>query len=348
MVPRTMIFLICLFAALCYAVPAQENKPAEPKPTTAAKDSGSDLVVARVLGEPITEKQVATAIEQMSKQKPMTPDQMKQRNTLLFKDAVDNLAVIALLKDQAKQRNLTVDKAQLDQQMQSISKRFPSQEEFQKAMTSQGLTESELRKNVEESMSLQLVLDQISKDAPAATDSEVQKFYDDNPDRFKNPEQVHAAHILLRVDQKSTPEQKAEIKKKLEDIRADIEANKITFSDAAVKYSQDSSNAPQGGDLGFFPRGRMVKPFEDAAFATKPGTVSQIVETQFGFHLVKTFELKPAGVEPLEQVKPVIKQYLDQMSRQKVAQKYLEDLRGKANIETFMTVDEFSKRHPVD
>ena len=348
MVPRNMIFLICLFAALCYAIPAQENKPAESKATTAAQDAGSDLVVARISGEPITEKQVASAIEQMSRQRPMTPDQMKQRNTILFKDALDNLTAISLLKSQAKQLNLTVDKAKLDQQMQDISKRFPSQEEFQKAMASQGLTESELRKNVEESMGLQLVIDQAAKDAATATDAEVQKFYDDNSEKFPMPEQVHAAHILLRVDQKNTPEQKAEIKKKLEDIRADIEANKVTFSDAAAQYSQDTSNAKNGGDLGFFQKGQMVKPFEDAAFATQPGTLSQIVETQFGFHIIKVLERKPAGKATFEQVKPAIKQYLDQLNRQKVTQKYLEDLKAKATIENFMTVEEFGKRHPVN
>jgi peptidyl-prolyl cis-trans isomerase C len=348
MVRRNMIFLICLFAALCYAIPAQENKPAESKTATAAQDSGSDLVVARVSGEPITEKQVVSVIEQIARQSPMLPDQRKQRNTLLFKDAVDNLTAIALLKSQAEQLNLTVDKAKLDQQIQNISKQFPSQEAFQKAMASQGVTESELRKNVEESMTLQLVIDQATRDAPTATDAEVQKFYDDNSEKFPTPEQLHAAHILLRVDPKSTPEQKAEIKKRLEGIRADIEANKITFSDAAAQYSQDPSNAKNGGDLGFFQKGKMVKPFEDAAFATQPGTLSQVVETQFGFHIIKVIELKPAGKATFEQARGTIKQYLDQLNRQKVAQKYLEGLKAKATVETFMTPEEFGKRHPVD
>lgn len=126
MVPRNVIFSICLFAALCCAIPAQENKPAESKDATAAPNPGSDLVVARVSGEPITEKQVMTAIEQLARRQQMLPDQAKQRNTLLFKDAVDNLTAIALLKNEAKQLNLAVDKAKLDQQMQTISKQFPS------------------------------------------------------------------------------------------------------------------------------------------------------------------------------------------------------------------------------
>ena len=340
MVRRNLVILSVL-STIALAVHAQDSKPA-------AAAEGTDLVVARVAGEPITEKQVATVIEQMAHQKPMLPDQSKQRNVTLFKDALDNLTIITLLKGQARELNLTVDPAVVDRQMQQISKRFPTPEEFQKAMSSQGLSESQLRKNIEESLSLQQVLDRAGKDAPAATDADIQKFYDDNPDKFNVPEQVHAAHILLKVDAKDTPEQKAETKKKLEGIRADIEANKISFADAAAQYSQDPSNAKSGGDLGFFRRGQMVKPFEEAAFSTSPGTLSQVVETQFGYHIVRVLELKPAGKAALDEVKPTIKRYLDQVNKQKATQKYVEDLKSKAKIETFMTAEEFGKRHPVN
>jgi len=241
---------------------------------------------------------------------------------------------------------VTIDKAKIDQQLQQLSQRYASAEEFQKAMAAQSLTESDLRRNIEESISLQEVIDRAVKDVPGATDAEIEKFYNDNPDKFAMPERVRAAHILLRVDAKSTPEQKAEIKKKLEGIRADIESKAITFGDAAAKYSQDPSNAQKGGDLGLFSRGQMVKPFEDAAFATKPGTLSPIVETQFGYHIIQVIESKPAGKASLEEAKPPIKQYLDQVAKQKALQKYVDELKAKATIEPFMTQEEFIKRHP--
>ena len=118
---------------------------------------------------------------------------------------------------------MTPDQAKVEQQWQQLLKNFPSQADFQKALAAQGLTDAQLRKNIEENMKMQQVLDLALKDVPPATDAEVQKFYDDNPQKLSRPEQVHAAHILLLVDKNITPEQEAETKKKLEGIRAEIE-----------------------------------------------------------------------------------------------------------------------------
>ena len=203
-----------------------------------------------------------------------------------------------------------------------------------------------LRKNIEDSLGLQQLMDRAVKDVPEATEEEIAKFYEANSSKFATPEQLRASHILLKVDSKNTPEEKAEVKKKIEAIRAEIESNAITFADAAAKYSQDSGNAAKGGDLGFFARGRMVKPFEEAAFAAKPGTVTPVVETQFGYHIIKVAELKPAGQLSLEQAKAPIKQVLNQSAKQRAAQKYMDELKAKAAVESFMTAEEFVKRHP--
>ena len=348
-----LVLAIPFSAALCLVVLAQEPKPGAPPSTQAApstqapKDPADDLVVAKVSGESITEKQVLSTIDQMARQKQMTPDQAQNKNTLLFQDAVDNLVIQVMLKGEVKQQNITVEKAKVDQQFQEISKRFSAPGEFQKAMEKQGVTEAGLRKNIEENLGFQQVLEQAVKDTPAPSDAEIKKFYDEHPQPFAVSDQVHAAHILLRTQANSTPEQKAEIKKKLEDIRADIESKKITFAEAAAKNSQDPSNAPKGGDLGFFGRGQMVKPFEDAAFSTKPGELSPVIETQFGYHLIQVIEFKPAHQRSLDEAKEQIKQYLMQNAKQAAAQKYLNDLKGKAKVEMFMSAEDFSKRHPL-
>jgi peptidyl-prolyl cis-trans isomerase C len=287
------------------------------------------------------------AINQLASQRQLPLDQLQQRNAILFKEALENLIAFTVLKNQARLEHLTVDHAKMDQQVQQISQRYPSPEAFQKALASEGITEAILRKNIEDSMSAQEVVDKALKDVPGPTDAEIAKFYDDNPDKFAVPEQVHAAHILLLTDPKSTPEQKAAIEKKLEGIRADIESKTIPFAEAAAKYSQDKSSAQKGGDLGFFSRGRLVKPFEDAAFATLPGTLSPVVETQFGYHIIQVIEVKPAHKASLEEGKTAIRQFLDQVNKRKATQKYVEDLRAKTTVETFMTQEEFVKRHPA-
>lgn len=191
----------------------------------------------------------------------------------------------------------------------------------------------------------QEILDQATKTVPAPTDAEIKKFYDDNPQYFKVQDQVHAAHILLKVDPNAAPEKKAEVKGKLEAIRAEIESKKITFAEAAAKYSEDPGSAKNGGDLGFFPRGKMVKPFEDAAFSTKPGTLSPVIETQYGCHLISVIELKPAGTIPFDQSAGNIKNFLERKAKQEAAQKHIAELRAKTKIDTLMTVEEWNKRH---
>lgn len=347
MTRRNLFSSLCIGILLGLVAYARQEKTPVPDTAPPQQSPRADLVVARVSGEPITEKQVLSAIDQLVKQKKVPPDKIQDRNTLLFKTALDNLVTAVVLKGEARQRKLAADPAKVDQQMQQISKNFPSQEQFQKAMADQGVTENQLRRSIEESLMLQQLWDQATGNVPDPTEEEISKYYEGNAEKFTFPEQVRAAHILLRTDPKNTPEEKAEIKKKLEGIRAEIESKAITFADAAAKYSEDPSNAQKGGDLGFFSRGRMVKPFEDAAFGTKPGTLSPVIETQFGYHIIEVSELRPERRLSLEEAKPPIKQILTQMAKQTAAQKYVSELRAKAQIETFMTAEEFGKRHPA-
>jgi peptidyl-prolyl cis-trans isomerase C len=345
MIRRNLMFLLPPIAALCLAAPAQQQTPPASTPAPQAVAEGSDLVVLRVAGEPITEKQVMAAISVLAQQKQSLADTQQERNVNLAKGAIDNIVIETLLRNEARRQNLELDQAKVEQQWQQVLKKFPSQADFQKALAARGLTDAQLRNNIEDSMKMQQVLDLALKDVPLAADAEVQRFYDDNLQKFSRPEQIHAAHILLLVDKDITPEQEAETKKKLEGIRAEIESNKITFAEAAAKYSQDTANAKEGGDLGFFTRGRMVKPFEEAAFGAEPGSLSQVFETQFGFHIVRVIEKKPAGILPLEEAIADIKQQLDQTKLIKAGQQYVNGLKAKAAIENFMTPEEFIKRH---
>lgn len=342
----SVMYLLLIIAALCLTAQAQQQTPPASTPAPSAEAAaGTDLVVVRVAGEPITEKHVVAAINALSRQKQLPADTQQERNVNLFKGAVDNIVIATLLKNEARRQNLEPDQEKVEQQWQQNLKKFSSQADFQKALAAQGLTDVQLRKNIEENMKMQQVLDLAAKNAQPVTDADVQKFYDDNSQKFSRQEQVHAAHILLQVDKNNTPEQKAEIKKKLEDIRAEIVSKSITFADAAAKYSQDSADAKQGGNLGFFTRGQMVQPFEEAAFGAEPGSLSQVVETQFGYHLIQVIEKKPAGKIQFEEVKADIKRLLDQMSVRKATQEYVNDLKAKATIENFMTAEEFIKRH---
>jgi peptidyl-prolyl cis-trans isomerase C len=339
------IFIFCLY--LPFLAPgASGQQPQGATPAVQATNAPADPVIAKVAGESITERQVLEAINQLARQRPLTREQMQQKDVLLYKDALETLIGLALLKSEAKEMNIVVDPAKVDESWQAMVKRFPSEGQFKQTLLAQGMTEADLRKKLEDSLLFQKVVDTVVVNPPATTDADAQKFYDGNPQLFQIPEQVHAAHILLKVDAAATPEQKAELKKKLEDMRADLESKKSTFAEAA-KVSDDKSNAQKGGDLGFFPRGRMVKPFEDAAFSAEPGTLTGIVETQFGYHLIHVIEKKPAGRRSLEESRKDIVNFLGQKSKSEAIQKHVDGLKEKTKVETLMTAEEWTKRHPA-
>ncbi|MGD0120591.1 MAG: SurA N-terminal domain-containing protein, partial [Candidatus Binatus sp.] len=136
-------------------------------------------------------------------------------------------------------------------------------------------------------------------------DKEIQDYYNRYADtRFKHTEQVHARHILIMVEAGATDKEKAAAKAKALDVLKQAQAG-ADFTKLAAKYSDDPSNKLQGGDLGTFGRGQMIKPFEDAVFAMKPGQIT-MVETHYGFHVVKLDAYQPAHSDTLAEAKPKI------------------------------------------
>ena len=160
-------------------------------------------------------------------------------------------------------------------------------------------------------------------------DGEVAEYYAlHKEDKFTEPEQVRARHILVKADGDSSPDAKAAARKKAEDLLAKVKAG-ADFAALAKARSEDPGSAANGGDLGLFPRGRMAPPFEEAAFALPAGGVSGVVETSFGFHVIKIEEHRPGGVKPLEAVHDEIVDGLKQERALELARKQAEGDRRK-------------------
>ena len=138
------------------------------------------------------------------------------------------------------------------------------------------------------------------------SDDAVKAYYDEHlEDRFTEPEEVHARHILIRVPPNADDKAKADARAKAEAILARVKGG-ADFADVAKKESQDPGSAEKGGDLGFFPRGQMVPQFDAVAFTLEPGQVSDVVESPFGFHVIEVEEKKPGGAKPLDAVRDQI------------------------------------------
>jgi peptidyl-prolyl cis-trans isomerase C len=164
------------------------------------------------------------------------------------------------------------------------------------------------------------------------SEEDVKAYYESHKDEFKTPEMVRSRHILIKTDPSASDNDKKKAKEKAEEILKKIKAGE-DFAKLASDVSDDTGSKPKGGELGFFPKGRMVKSFEDAAFSLKPGEVSGIVETQFGYHIIKVEEKKEPGMEPFDTAKEKIKQKLLQERTKTKVTEFIEKAMKEANIE---------------
>ena len=137
-------------------------------------------------------------------------------------------------------------------------------------------------------------------------EEDLKKYYSENKSRYSTPEERRASHILIKADKNAPEDQRAKAKAKAEALLAEVKANPSRFAELAKKNSQDPGSAERGGDLDYFGRGAMVKPFEDVAFTLKPGEISGVVESDFGYHIIQVTGARGGGTRSYEQVRPEI------------------------------------------
>jgi peptidyl-prolyl cis-trans isomerase D len=155
----------------------------------------------------------------------------------------------------------------------------------------------------------------------SVTDEEIKRWYDTHAAQYQQAEERRASHILLSVPKDASADQRKSIRAKIEELHKQVERNPVDFERLAKEFSQDPGSAAKGGDLGFFGRGMMVKPFEEAVFALNVNQISDVVESDFGFHLIKLTGIKPARARSLEEVKAEIS---SDLKRQTAGRKFAE------------------------
>ena len=308
------------------AAPAAPAPPAGPKPMPAQIPT----VLARVNGEAIEKWEFDNAVKSVE-QRAGGPVPAERRDEIL-RGVLDQLVTLHLLAQESKGRHIEVSDADIDGQIARIKQNYPNEEAFTKDVAAQGMTIAMLKSQTRQRMLAQKLVE--SPDVTGGIqvpDPDVDAFYKQNPDRFKQPESVHASHILIGLPQNATVQQKTQARAAAQDTLTKIKAGG-DFAVLARERSNDSSGQ-NGGDLGFIPRGQTVAPFEEAAFKLKPGAVSGIVETQFGFHIIKVHERRAARTVPFAEVSGQIKQFLEQQQKEQKLQQFVEGAKSKAKIQ---------------
>jgi parvulin-like peptidyl-prolyl isomerase len=278
---------------------AQDTTPTQTGAQVAPKPPRLDEAVAIVNDEKVTKAELVNLLGQFQ-----IPPGSEER---AYETAVDRLVNTLVLEQFLRKAKVQVPSAEIEQNVDEYKKQLEQQNTtLTKALADTNTTLDEFRGTIERSLQWKTYV------MTLATDAELKKYFQKNADVFSGTT-VRASHILLRVDPEATPEQKEQTKKKLEGIQQEILDKKISFADAANKYSEDEGNVAQntGGDLGYFPRrGVFIEPFAAAAFALKKDVVSGPIETEYGLHLVLVTDRKEGQLAEFDRIRnEVLNQY---------------------------------------
>lgn len=260
---------------------AQEKLSPEVAAVKKANDTKKNEVLATVNGDKITRGDLIQFFSKFQLPENFDPQ-------ALYKNAIETIANTKLVMQQVKASKVSVNPADIDTEIENLKTALKEQKaDLAQVLAESGRTLEEVRADMEQFLLWKKYITGI------ATDAALNKYIADNKEIF-NGDQVRASHILVKVAPDATPEAKEAAKKKLLDIKQQIGTGKVTFAEAANKFSEDEGNSEKvGGDLGFFYRkGQFIEPFAAAAFGLKKGQISEIVESPFGLHLIQLTERK--------------------------------------------------------
>jgi peptidyl-prolyl cis-trans isomerase C len=316
---------------------AEPNKPAktaakEPnKPAETAVDSVAVTVNGVDIKESQIDAQLAPQLKKMAAQLP--PTFIEQYKKQLRQQALEGMTVEQLLDEKVKEKNIVITDANADEHLEkAAAQQNLSLSDIKEMMEARGQNFDEVKQRIKKGMAYQKLMEDLWAGKINVTEDDAQKYYSENKTKFEMPEQVRASHILIMPDPNADPnEAKVKAKAKAEDLLKQVQGG-ADFAELAKTNSGDTYSAVKGGDLGFFGKGQMVPAFETAAFALKPGQVSDVVETQFGYHIIKLTDHKDANTMPFEQAKDDIVKMLTQSKQADFAGRYIAALKADAKI----------------
>jgi len=299
---------------------------------------GAETNVAVVNGAPITQKQFdreMIRVEQMllSRGRHLNEPELVKVKRQVLEDLINR----ELLYQESQKQGINVEESAVEEELQRVKKQFPSEAEFTRALEQAKLSETAVKDQMRQEMAIKQLVDKQFGDKLTVSDKESKIYYDGHTNLFKQPEQVRASHILIKADAQADESQKAEARKRIEGIQKKLKGGE-DFAALAKEYSECPSGA-SGGDLKYFKRGQMVKPFETVAFSLKPGDVSEIVETRFGYHLIKVTEKKPEETVAYDNVNEKIKEHLGREKARAETKRYVEGLKEGADVERLMKTE---------
>ena len=261
----------------------------------------------------------------------MTMQEIKDNLPKLQEKALDQAIGARLLLERSQQLDIAVSAADIDAEVAKVVEQVGGEENFRKALAAQNITDEAFRKELEKGARVNKLVEQACTGVEEPTEQEVTDFYEAHKSEYVSEPKVLCQHILVKVEDNSTSDEKSAAFEKILAIKDRIAAGG-NFAEEAQKHS-DCPSGREGGSLGWFGPGMMVPEFDKVAFEMKKGEVSGVVTTQFGYHIIYKADERPGGQQTLVDVHDQIKDYLRHGARGKAVDAFVAELREKAEIE---------------
>jgi parvulin-like peptidyl-prolyl isomerase len=346
-VRRALLLLFVLGAAACRtaqtATPPEGDAATTGAEATAAVEPAAaqvapipkelPAILATVNGESVERWELEMAMREIEAIE-MHPIPASQRDKVA-RAVLDRLIGHHLVAQEARARNLRVSEADVDRAIDEERKEFTDNVAFEQSLKELGTSLDELRRERQRWLEVERfvradILPTIAVDA-----ADVETYYRDNLNQYQIPESISASHILIRIYPDSTAQQKSAARAKADTILTQLKGG-ANFERVARQESQDRDTAENGGALGRLERGGADPAFEAAAFALKAGELSGVVETPFGFHVIKSTQHEAARTRPLSEVRSDIESVLSQDVQQAKLLDWVKQAKAKAKIEIFI------------
>jgi len=311
--------------------------PATPPTAAPPKMEKADLnlfpeIVAQVNGVEIHKAELISRTEAIREQMGLPPGDLPIQ---IYRTVLEDMVGVELLFQSSQTSEMEATSEEVDKEFEGLRSRYPSEGDFEKQLAAESISIEELKSALRKDLSVQKLVEKKLAVRVNITDENIRRFYDENQSEMQQPEQFKVRHILIRADQDATPEAKAAARQKIETLRRRIVDEGADFSALAQENSEDPASRRNGGSITMV-RGQTVEQFENAAVNLAPGGVSDVVETQYGFHILKLDEKVPARTVPFEEVSARIKDYLMQQEVRQVVKMEVETLKQKATVATFI------------
>ncbi|MBI4828785.1 MAG: peptidylprolyl isomerase [Nitrospinae bacterium] len=350
MQPRVIAVVLVLAVSLGLgyyvnsALKARVPEPSQAAPVSFSLDAPINIdydaiprVIAEIGGQPVDRERYVRALRGFERNARRVghggpaPDMVAR----VKQDILDTLINTELLLQRAQQNGVTVADSDVDAQIERIRANFPDADTFEQTLERQGLTAADLREEINRGLRIQLLLEREINPRVQVSEEDARAYYDGHPDEYKEEEKAHTAHILVRVDPSATADQRAAARAKAEAALARVTKGE-DFAKVAAEISEDPGSAPRGGDVGALARNDVVPAYGDAAFALEPGQMSGVVESPFGYHIIKLIEKTPGRVAPYEEARGAILNALKGMKTNELTREYLARLRGEVKVKIFL------------